>query len=116
LTGPISRQTGDGEAWHQCKDRGKSLLIMPVRRGRQRHRDFAEDRKQSHSQKSQPNGPPRRRIAIYLRKDVTEDIGDGEEQLGSTEFEWANLAHFGAKQIRNDEHNDEDDRKRVKIA
>ena len=91
------------------------LLILPLRRRRQRDNQIAQARHHRIRQKPDPDDAPRTAIAVHFRKNVAEDVGDGKQQLRAADAEGAERANLLAHQIGNHQHHDEDAGKKIVV-
>ena len=115
LAHPVGDQAGGHEARYQAKDGFECLLVMPSGVGGKGHGHGAGGAEQRGGEEADPDGPPRRPVAIDLGEDVAKDIGNGEEQFGAADGQRPQAADLLGDQIRYQQDNDEDEHQRIEI-
>jgi len=89
LAGPEGDEACGEDARDEAEDRGERLLVLPSRGRGQRDDNGSDKVKQRRSEEAQPDCAARGGVAVDLGEDVSEDVGDGKQQYGATDREWA---------------------------
>ena len=115
LAHPVGDQAGGDEARYQPEDCFEGLLVMPSGVGGEGDGHGPGGAEQGGGEEADPDGAPRRLVAIDLGKDVAEDIGNGEEQFGAADGEGPQAADLLGDQVRYQQDNNEDEHQRIEI-
>ena len=68
------------------------------------------------ARKSEPDGASRSRVAVDLREDVAEDIGDRKQKLRAADDERPDFAELLTYQVRDQQDDHEDRQQQVEVS
>jgi len=114
--GPIGDQAGDGEARNEAEDLGEGFLVVPAGGGRQGDGQLAHESEQTHAGETEPDCASGGGVAVDFGEDVSADVGNGEQKLGSADQQRPDLTDFGTDEVRNEQDGDESDGEEVKVS
>jgi len=125
FAGPEGDEASGQNARDEAEDGGEGLLVMPAWRRWERDDDGSDEIEEGCAEEAQPDGATRGCEAVDLGEDVSEDVGDGEQDDRSADSEWADgpcadgdwteEADFLSDEVRYEQNDDEGGCKSVEI-